>query len=34
MTLSPQVTAGGLDLTVHSLVDSRVSLAEFMEQVP
>ena len=27
------VTAGGLDLTVHSLVDSRVSLAEFMEQV-
>ena len=24
---------GGLDLTVHSLVDSRVSLAEFMDQV-
>jgi hypothetical protein len=27
------VAAGGLDLTVHSLVDTRVTLAEFLDQV-
>ena len=27
------VGTGGLDLTVHSLVDSRVTFAEFLDQV-